>query len=446
MSDRDLSKLLTFESPCSEDWDSMTGTDLIRFCEHCQLSVHDVSEMNSKQFRRLLARSRGRLCVRYVHGSPYKSSAAPVLHKIGRRVGILAASAFTASLSVSNANAGSWPQSFSNPNAPPTAVITGLRTTPHRGGTATITGTVFDPKGAVITGASVSLTKMETKEVLSATTDGGGVYKFDGLEAGTYNLKIEASGFAVSDVPNVTVHADDNNRIDQTLSIATVTAEVEITAPESQSVTSGAVVITSPTQPLVKAAAADDLAAVNEVLTKNPNANIRDEATGANALECAVRNSNREIIQTLLWAKADVNSRDGSGQTVLMMIDEKATTDLVWDLLNAGAKVNLHDNDGETALMAAAMVNNTEVLKTLLDAGAKVNVTSNDGLTALMIAAHEGHVNNVRLLILAGADINTRDKKGKTALQYAQEEDHRVIVRLLKEHGAITFESPEEKE
>ena len=446
MSDTGLSKLFSFESPCSEDWDSMRGTHSIRFCEHCQLSVHEISEMNSKQFRRLVARSQGRLCVRYAQASPYQPSAAPVLHRIGRRAGILAASAFTASLSVSSANAGTLPQSVSNTNSLTPALSTVLPAIPVRRGTATITGTVFDPKGAVITGASVSLTKMETKEVLTATTDGSGVYKFDGLEAGTYNLKIEASGFAASDVSNVTVHADDNNRIDQTLSIATITAEVEITAPETQSVTTGVVAITSPIQPLVKAAAADDLVALNEVLTKNPNANIRDEATGSTALECAVRNSNREIIQTLLWAKADVNSRDGSGQTALMMIDEQTTPDLVWDLLNAGAKVNLRDNDGETALMAAAIVNNTEVLKTLLDAGAKVNVTSNDGLTALMLAADEGHVNNVRLLILAGADVNTRDKKGKTALQYAQEKDHRVIVRLLKEHGGVTFENREEKD
>jgi ankyrin repeat protein len=287
---------------------------------------------------------------------------------------------------------------------------------------------------------------MDAKEVLTATTDGSGVYKFDGLEAGRYNLKVEAHGFAASDVPDVTVHAADNNRIDQTLSIATITAEVEITAPATIEITSGAVVVRSPIQPLVKAAYADDLTAVNQVLTENPNANIRDEATGSNALEWAVRNGNREIIQVLLWAKADVNSRDSAGQTPLMMVDEQSTTDLVWDLLNAGAKVNLHDKDGETALMAAATVNNTEVLKALLDAGAKVNVTTNDGVTALMLAAAEGRVNNVQLLILAGADINARDKTGKTALQYAQENDHRVTVRLLKQHGAITFENREEKE
>ncbi len=371
MSDKDLSKLLSFDSPCSEDWDSMTGTDLIRFCEHCQLSVRDVSEMNSKQFRRLVARSGGRLCVRYVQPSPYTSPPAPVLHKIGRRAGILAASAFTASLSMSTAIAEKLPQSVRSTSSLTQILSTSLPTTPLRRGTGAITGTIFDPQGAVITGATVSLTRMETKELVTTTTDGSGVYKFDGLEAGTYNLKIEAAGFAASDVPNVTVHSDDNNRIDQTLSIAAVTAEVDVTALATITATSGVVAISSPTQPLVKAAVADDLTAVNQVLTENPNANIRDEATGSNALECSVRNGNREIIQALLWAKADVNSRDSNGQTPLMMMNEQSTTDLVWDLLNAGAKVNLHDNDGETALMAAAIVNNAEVLKTLLDAGAR---------------------------------------------------------------------------
>ena len=30
-------------SPCSADWDEMTGNDEVRFCRHCSRHVHDLS-------------------------------------------------------------------------------------------------------------------------------------------------------------------------------------------------------------------------------------------------------------------------------------------------------------------------------------------------------------------------------------------------------------------
>jgi Carboxypeptidase regulatory-like domain/Ankyrin repeats (3 copies) len=425
-------------SPCTEDWDSMVGNDQIRFCTHCQRSVHDFSRMSRKEIRRLVAKSNGRFCVRYSKVNPPPALApARALYKIGRRTSMIAASAFSASLSLTNAVAG-HPISSQNAGSYPIATVAAALVfdTELRGGTGSIYGMIFDPNGAAIPGATVSLTHVETREVVVAVSDGSGAYKFTSVAEGTYNLKVEATGFAASDVPMITLRANDNNRIDQTLSIAAIKESVEIKSEEIQFM--GGAVAAMPSDPLVKAAQEDNLDAVREALIKS-DANVRDRVTEWTALECAVRNGNREMVQLLLWAKADVNARDSSGQTVLMMLDDEVTTDIVWDLLNAGAKVNMRDKDGDTALSETAGVNNTEVLKTLLDVGAKVNAANNDGETALMKAASEGLVNNIRLLIQAGADINQRNKKGKTALTYAKEGEHRAAVRLLISLGAIDF-------
>ena len=93
MSDRDLSKLFDITSPCAQDWESMTGTDSIRFCEHCQLSVRNISAFSHKQLRKLLAKSGERLCVRYVPCTDDGQRSTPVLHRISRRVGLVAAGA-----------------------------------------------------------------------------------------------------------------------------------------------------------------------------------------------------------------------------------------------------------------------------------------------------------------------------------------------------------------
>lgn len=444
MSADDFAKRFEITSPCTENWDAMIGNEQIRFCSHCQRSVHDLSTLNRKQIRRLILKSKGRLCVRYSSVNP-RPTFAPgrVLYKIGRRTSILATSAFSASLSISSAMAANA-VSTQDVRASLNNVVAAsyLNLTYLSSGSAAMYGVIFDPNGAVITGATITLTNVESREITRAYTDGSGQYSFPSLQPGTYNLNVEATGFAPSSVPSIPLRANDNNRLDQTLSIAQISETVEIKAENL--VIMGGAMIAMPNNPLVKAAQEDNIDAVKEALI-TLDANVRDKATESTALEHAVRNGNREMIQLLLWAKADVNARDRSGQTVLMMIDEDVTTDIVWDLLNAGAKINLRDSDGDTALSEIATVNNTEVMKTLLDAGAKVNSVNNEGQSALMRAASEGLVNNIRLLVNAGADINQKDKQGKTALTYARDGEHPAAARLLLSLGAIEFQEKEKE-
>ncbi|MBC8032193.1 MAG: hypothetical protein H7Z16_19070 [Pyrinomonadaceae bacterium] len=111
-------KTLTIPSPCSVDWNSMKGNDQIRFCEHCDLSVHNLSQMTRHQVQRLVARSNGRLCVQYVsdgNGKPLLAQAALKLHRISRRASRIAAGAFTATLSVTSAVAHASPNTQSCP-------------------------------------------------------------------------------------------------------------------------------------------------------------------------------------------------------------------------------------------------------------------------------------------------------------------------------------------
>ncbi len=226
----------------------------------------------------------------------------------------------------------------------------------------------------------------------------------------------------------------EEGRLDQTLSIAGVEGEVGIQS-EVEVTMQGSAVLQMPREPLVRAAHSDDIDALKQLLVGKPNPNVRDKHSHTTALEHAIFNANREILQLLLTAGADVNLRDSLGQTPIMMLGEKITPEIVWDLIRAGAKVNLRDQEGNTALIEAGACNNLEVLKELLEAGAKVDARNNDGETALMRAASEGLVNNVRALILAGADVNARDGEGRTAWMRALENEHRPVLRLLRSYG-----------
>lgn len=52
-------------SPCSQDWEAMTGDNRKRFCSECKLNVYNLSGMTKPEAENLLLNAEGRLCVRF---------------------------------------------------------------------------------------------------------------------------------------------------------------------------------------------------------------------------------------------------------------------------------------------------------------------------------------------------------------------------------------------
>jgi hypothetical protein len=398
--------------------------------------------MTRTQAERLVARSNGRLCIRYHRdpsGGPATLPVGQKLHRISRRVSRIAAGAFTATLSITSAvaqNSTSF-QSGSSSSAGATQPIARL------GAGSSIAGTITDQNGAVIPAATVSIWNEELHGALYTSTDFTGQFKIDGLQAGAYKLRVEAPGFAAQDNIALYLQPSDEARVDRALRVATIEETVDIESNEIS--LGGAMSVVAPEDPFVRAAQEDDLETLTTLIAGR-DVNLRDSRTNTTALEHAVRNANREMVQLLLGAGATVDLKNSSGETVLMMLDADATSDLMWDLINAGAQVNLKDDAGNTALMAAAVANNLEALKSLIDAGAEVNIKNNEGRTALLLAASEGNVNVVRTLILAGADINATDNDDMNALDCAADNAHGAVVRFLKSKGALETVAKVEKE
>lgn len=349
---RDLYKLIEVKTPCTADWDSMIGNDRVRFCEHCNLTVNDLSNLTPKRVRRLITKSKGSLCVRYQRrseGSKILKTVPAKLHMIGRRATRIAAGAFSATLSLSSTVS----QSATN-NVPDERVFAyrqvGSTLGPITFGSA-IKGKVTDAMGAVIQGAGVTLGTADVAYFSGTTTDAAGEYSFDGLQPGTYRLTIEATGFAKNEIVEITLTTNETHTIDSSLEVAAIQAEVSVIAEDIVIMGGGVMVL--PTQPLIAAAESDDLEGLQALLTRD-NVNLRDENIGSSALEHAVHHGNREMVQLLLSAGADVNSRNNSKETVLMMLGNESTAEIVWDLIHAGAKVDLKDEDGDTALIEAA--------------------------------------------------------------------------------------------
>jgi len=62
--------------------------------------------------------------------------------------------------------------------------------------TGSITGTVKDASGAVVSGAKVTLTNEGTGAALTTTTTSDGVYKFSPVRIGNYKIDATAQGYS----------------------------------------------------------------------------------------------------------------------------------------------------------------------------------------------------------------------------------------------------------
>ncbi len=96
-----------------------------------------------------------------------------------------------------------------------------------------IEGKITDPKGATISGATVTVTNQITKQDFTAVTDNQGKYKVEGLPAGVYTVRVASKGFNEGRRDEVKVEDDKAATIDVRLEIAPVEAEVKVAGPRA---------------------------------------------------------------------------------------------------------------------------------------------------------------------------------------------------------------------
>jgi hypothetical protein len=94
----------------------------------------------------------------------------------------------------------------------------------------TITGTVSDPAGAVVSGVPVAIRNVETGAVYEAGTSATGNYTLAQLPAGQYELSVAAPGFKKYLRPGITVEVAQVYRADVQLEVGSATESVTVSA------------------------------------------------------------------------------------------------------------------------------------------------------------------------------------------------------------------------
>jgi hypothetical protein len=112
-------------------------------------------------------------------------------------------------------------------------LVAGLALAPRAafaaGATGRIVGTVTDPAGSPVAGATVTVTNDGTNEVRKDTSDADGNFTFPALATGNYSIRVETQGFQSYVQHGIVLDVDQNVSIRAALTVGSVSQTVEVT-------------------------------------------------------------------------------------------------------------------------------------------------------------------------------------------------------------------------
>ena len=146
----------------------------------------------------------------------------------------------------------------------------------------------------------------------------------------------------------------------------------------------------------------------------------------------AIQRGDHSAVSGLLESGVDINSRNSSGWTPLMMAVESGDARMVAILLKGGANTEATTPKGQTALLQATSQGDPVIVGELVRGGSKVNHQDGEGNTALMVATAQQHQLVVKTLLRLGASVGLQNNKGHTAARLAKGQTNSRIYQMLQ--------------
>lgn len=174
-------------------------------------------------------------------------------------------------------------------------------------------------------------------------------------------------------------------------------------------------------------------------LQDNPSLSVMSVYHGQSHLARAVSSGCAAVVQMMV---RDGHLADQLPEDILVNAIQQAPQEtlvqLVGNLIAVGANVNGRDGEGQTPLAAAIALEQPVVAKYLVDAGADVNMATLNRSFPVIEATKKGYEHLVLQLIAKGANLNAADTLGRTALLAAVGRDRQRVVGSLIRAGANT--------
>lgn len=96
-------------------------------------------------------------------------------------------------------------------------------------GLSAIRGSIKDPQGAVVAGATVTLTNAETNVSRNTTSNDSGQFAFEGVQPGVYRVEVEAKGFKKALLNQVAALVSKPTDLEVNMEIGNVTETISVT-------------------------------------------------------------------------------------------------------------------------------------------------------------------------------------------------------------------------
>src|SRR5688572_13981982 len=101
-------------------------------------------------------------------------------------------------------------------------------------GTSMVRGTVKDPQGNLVSGATVRLVSLATSAVRTGTSTSEGAFSFEAIQVGDYRLEVEAQGFKKGVVTDIHALVSTPTSVDVVLEIGNIAESVTVSASSAE--------------------------------------------------------------------------------------------------------------------------------------------------------------------------------------------------------------------
>jgi len=168
---------------------------------------------------------------------------------------------------------------------------------------------------------------------------------------------------------------------------------------------------------LIIAIEKQDINLMESLLKHGGNPNLWDKNFDQGT-HIALKLNNYKLLKKLLDYKiTDINGKNGSSETPLMLAIKENKKDIVALLLSKNANPDISSIGNITPMLMATENENIDVIKMLIKAKAATDVYDVRGKTPLMVAIQKNNLDIIDILLFSSADVNFHKKGLKTPLQ-----------------------------
>jgi hypothetical protein len=207
-----------------------------------------------------------------------------------------------------------------------------VKTLAYSGANGAIRGTVIDPNGGVIPGATITATNENDKTTHTAVTKDDGTFLLENIPSGKYGIKIEAPGFKASVYTGIDVRSQNLVEMRTALEVGTVSETVSVTSEADVSInTSSSSASTNITSQQIAELPINGRSLSNFVLLKP-----KRESSILQTEENSTPRLREYFPETLVWSPELITDKNGKAELKFKMADNITT----WKLYTIASTKN----------------------------------------------------------------------------------------------------------